>query len=184
MATLQAPECLDCGHQFRTRFAAPEDRTQAFDAVLLPRPPEKLVAPVRRRQPSPPAFLFAFVAAFCLVAVLGTVVWLAWNFNQEGRPTQARPAPPRAAPQIGQADDLYDRVQISMSLYDLDETAGGMGRVIHTRDPHVLLLTYAFPGQTVHVLMTRSDLSSSDYRVEAVALYHGRTLVQRHTGDL
>ena len=184
VAALQSTECLDCGHRFRTRFEGPDDRTQAFDAVLLPRPPENFAAPVRRRQPPPPTFLFAFVGSFCLVAVLGVIIWLAWNLNQEARPTLPSSVPLRVEAQAGRADDLYDRVQLSMSLYDLDQIAGSMGRVIRTPSPYTLLLTYDFPGQTVHVLLLRSDLSGNDYRVEAVALYHGKTLVQRHTGDL
>lgn len=184
MSALQVSECLDCGHQFRTHFEAPDDRTQAFDAVLLPRPPENFTAPVRRRQPPPPTFLFAFVGSFCLVAILGVIMWLVWNLNQEARPTLPSSAPLRGEAQAIRADDLYGRVQLSMSLYDLDQIAGNMGHVIRTSNPYVMLLTYNFSGQTVHVLMMRRDLSGNDYRVEAVALYHGKTLVQRHTGDL
>ena len=31
---LQAAECTECGHRFRTQFQEPADRTEAFDAVL------------------------------------------------------------------------------------------------------------------------------------------------------
>ena len=86
--------------------------------------------------------------------------------------------------QARQADDLYNQIQIAASLYDLDQTAGNMGRAVRTPDPYALLLTYEFPGQSVHVLLRRPDLAGNDYRVQAVALYHGKTLIQRHTGDL
>ena len=180
VAALQASECLDCGHQFRTRFEVPEDRTQAFDAVLLPRPPQKLTAPTRRREVAPPSFLFAFVGSFCLVATVGILAWLAWSLNQDSAHTHAPGPPALAAPQARQAGDLYDHVLISMSLYDVDQTAGGLGRVIRTPDPYTLLLSYDFPGQTVHVLLHRPDLVGNDYTVQAVALYHGDTLIQRH----
>lgn len=180
VAALQASECLDCGHQFRTRFEAPDDRTQAFDAVLLPRPSQKLAAPLRRRQASPPAFLFAFVGSFCLVATVGILAWLAWSLSQNAAPTLARAPAATAAPPVRLAGDLYDRVQLSMSLYDVDQTAGGMGRVIHTADPDVLLLSYDFPDQTVHVLLRRAESGGNDFRVQAVALYRGGVLTQRH----
>ena len=69
-----------------------------------------------------------------------------------------------------------------MSLYDLDKAAGGMGRVVPTRDPHVLLLFYQYPPQTVHVLLARTDLAGADYQVQAVALYQGKVLLQRRSG--
>ena len=69
-----------------------------------------------------------------------------------------------------------------MSLYDLDKAAGGMGRVVRASDPHVLLLSYDYPHQSVHVSLSRSDLTSGDYQVQAVSLYQGNVLLQRHAG--
>ena len=67
-----------------------------------------------------------------------------------------------------------------MSLYDLDKTAGGMGRVIRASDPHLLMLSYDYPHQSVHVSLSRTDLAGTDYQVQAVSLYQGRTLLERH----
>ena len=66
-----------------------------------------------------------------------------------------------------------------MSLYDLDRIAGGTGRIIRTSDPHVMLLSYDYPHQTVHVLLSRTDVVSGDYEVQATALYQGKVLIQR-----
>ncbi len=186
VAALKAAQCLDCGHQFRTRFQEPEDRTQAFDAVMLPRPPVSL-APVspRRNYRSETAFAFslAFLGSFCLVAIVGILAWLAWNVSQTADAPRPRPAVYAAEAQSGRAEDLYERIGISMSLYDLAQVAGNMGRVVHSSDRHILILSYDFSDQSVRVSLYRSDIAGQDYRVQAVALYHGNTLLHRHADD-
>ena len=190
VTSLQAMECANCGHQFRTRFAEPTNRTEAFDAMMLPRMPAAPLPP--RPQPysgrsvrkadSHSSFTLAFAASFCLVAVVGLAVWLALTLGRDPAtalsPTHS--ATFAGAIQPGRAEDLYERISISMSLYDLDQAAGGMGRIIHANDPHALLLSYDFPDQSVRVSLYRTDITSDDYRVEAVALYHGNTLLHRH----
>ena len=181
---LHAAQCLDCGHQFRTRFQEPEDRTEAFDAMMLPRPPLP-AAPLRRnRRPGTTlAFGLAFLGSFCLVATLGILAWLAWNVREDAALSRAQPVTYAAGPRAGRAEDLYERITISMSLYDLDQAAGGTGRVVRSKDPHALLLSYDFLDQSVRVSLYRSDLMGDDYRVQAVALYHGNTLLHRHADD-
>jgi len=205
---LHMSECGACGHQFRTRFEEQVERTEAFDAVMLPRLPTTGAYPpgaqplgaypprVFRQRVSP--FVLAFLGSFCLVAVVGLGAWLAWNVNQsltqrpdtETRPYLAgpssagRPVPTYTATRpTGRAEDLYERIEISMSLYDVDQAAGGMGRLARSFDPHVLLLSYDYADQSVRVSLFRSDLSGTDYRVQAVALYRGNTLLHRHTDD-
>jgi hypothetical protein len=188
---LQATECSSCGHQFRTRFAEPSNRTEAFDAMMLPRPPATMIPPRPQvypvRHPGKVsthfAFTVAFAASFCLAIVVGLTIWLILSLNRG--PSAALPPTSSAnfagtAP-AGRAEDLYERIVVSMSLYDLDQAAGGMGRIIHTNNPHALLLSYDFPDQSVRVSLYRSDITSDDYRVDAVALYHGATLLQRHS---
>ena len=187
---LQAMECSGCGHQFRTRFAEPSNRTQAFDALMLPRPPATMIAPRLQSQPvrrpgavsTQSAFTLAFAASFCLVAIVGLTLWLVLSLNHGTAATLplANPATFAGTAPAGRAEDLYERIGVSMSLYDLDQAAGGMGRIIHTSNPHALLLSYDFLDQSVRVSLYRSDIASDDYRVDAVALYHGTTLLHRH----
>jgi len=193
VTSLQAMECLNCGHQFRTRFAEPTNRTEAFDAMMLPHPPAAAVPPrpqlypVRRprKASAHSAFTLAFAASFCLVAVVGLVIWLMFSLDRGSAITLSHiPSATFAGTlQTGRAEDLYERIGISMSLYDLDQAAGGMGRIIHSDSPHALLLSYDFPDQSVRVSLYRSDITSDDYRVEAVALYHGNTLLHRHADN-
>ena len=188
---LQATECSSCGHQFRTRFAEPSNRTEAFDATMLPRPPVSMIPlrtnpyPVRSPGKVSTSFAFAvaFAASFCLVVVVGLAFWLILSLNRgpSAALPPANPATFAGAAPAGRAVDLYERIGVSMSLYDLDQAAGGMGRIIHTNNPHALLLSYDFPDQSVRVSLYRSDITSDDYRVDAVALYHGTTLMQRHS---
>ena len=210
---LHMSECGACGHQFRTRFEEQVERTEAFDAVMLPRPPTTGAYPTgayptgarplgahppRVCRPRVSPFVLAFLGSFCLVAVVGLGAWLALNVNQsltqrpdtETRPYLAgpssagRPVPTYTATRpAGRAEDLYERIEISMSLYDVDQAAGGMGRLARSFDPHVLLLSYDYADQSVRVSLFRSDLSGTDYRVQAVALYRGNTLLHRHTDD-
>ena len=198
---LHTSECGACGHQFRTRFAEPAERTQAFDAVMLPRPP---VPPAPRRRPGRSPFVAAFFGAFCLVAGIGLALWLAAGLEWGARPAPTLgPASPGASARSslptsyagsgpgsdtgrrpgGRAEDLYERISISMSLYDVDQAAGGMGRLVRSSDPHVLLLSYDYPDQSVRVSLFRGDLTGDGYRVQAVALYHGNVLLQRHADD-
>ena len=182
-AALQVQQCLGCGHQFRTYFEEPDNRTQAFDAVMLPRSPA--VPPVRRapRPGSGFAFGLAFLGSFCLVATVGILAWFAWNIRQENIGSHSQPVAYTSTPPVVRAEDLYNRVTISMSLYDLDQAAGGMGRIIRSSDTRILLLSYDFPDQSVRVSLYRSDPTSDDYRVQAVALYRGNTLLQHHADD-
>jgi hypothetical protein len=191
---LHASECGACGHQFRTRFEEPVERTEAFDAVMLPRPPAPHPPPPRRQGVSP--FVLAFLGSFCLVSVAGLAAWLAWSLSLGigprskpfSAPTGSSPRAPLAsfdagARPRGGAENLYERIEISMSLYDVDQAAGGMGRLARSSDPHLLLLSYDYPDQNVRVSLFRGDLSGDDYRVQAVALYHGNVLLHRHTDD-
>ncbi len=173
---LEALLCPACGHRYRTRFAVPPlEQTQAFDIVLVP--------PVRTRPPrvssAMKTFVTAFASSFGLVALAGGLLWVGWGlekpvFSQPGMTASA------AAPQASRAERLYAAVGISMSLYDLDQAAGGTGRVIHGSDLHTLLLSYDYADQSVQVALDRTDVTSDDYRVRSVALYQGRTLLQRH----
>lgn len=193
---LHATECVACGHRFRTRFEEPAERTEAFDAVMLPRPPVLSIppaAPRRRRLLS--TFALAFLGSFCLVAMVGLMMWGVWSVSQGniqplgGSATVAPPVVSALKPSSyssarhGRAEDLYERIDMAMSLYDVDQVAGGMGRVVHSSDPHVLLLSYDYTDQSVRVSLYRGDLTGDDYRVQAVALYHGNRLLQRHADD-
>ncbi len=194
IVSLQAAECGECGHQFRTQFQDSMDRTQAFDAVLMPRPPRVPVRPVPTPIPTrvrvhPSAFAtfgLAFLGSFSLVALLGLGMWLGLGL---GKPATLAPIKPAAlastSPGIrsGDARNLYDQIALAMSLFDLDQAAGGLGRVIHSSDPHILLLSYDYPEQSVRVSLYRVDPSGDDYRVQAVALYRGRQLLHRTSGD-
>ena len=194
---LHATECAACGHRFRTRFEAPVERTEAFDALMLPRPPAPPAHPAAPRRRGLSAFAQAFLGSFCLVAIIGMAAWLALSFSQGAvRPAPAVLAPAAApaassptpssfsgTPRRGRAEYLYERIETGMSLYDVDQAAGGMGRVARSSDPHVLLLSYDYPDQSVRVSLYRGDLAGADYRVQAVALYHGNTLLHRHADD-
>lgn len=161
--------------------------------MMLPRPPTLSVPPrpqlypVRRpsKGGSQSAFTVAFAASFFLVAVVGLALWLVLSLDRGPAATLSHSSSATFAGslQTGRAEDLYERIGISMSLYDLDQAAGGMGRIIHSNDPHALLLSYDFPDQSVRVSLYRSDIASDDYRVEAVALYHGNTLLHRHADN-
>ncbi len=160
---------------------------------MLPRPPVTMIAPRPQIYPirhpgkvtTQSAFTLAFAASFCFVAVVGLAIWLIFNLNRGPAVSlpSANPATFAGTASSGRAEDLYERVAISMSLYDLGQAAGGMGRIIHTNDPHALLLSYDFPEQSVRVSLYRSDIAGDDYRVDAVALYHGTTLLQRHADN-
>lgn len=190
IVSLQTAECGECGHQFRTRFQDPIDRTQAFDAVLLPRAPRPSGQPVRPPLRSYPSALvtfgLAFLGSFSLVALLGVGAWIALGLGRAEPPLAAKPAALTrtvTGMRTGDAQNLYEQITLSMSLYDLDQAAGGLGRVIRTADPHTLLLSYDYPEQSVRVSLYRVDPASDDYRVQAVALYHGRQLLHRTSGD-
>ena len=186
---LHTGECGACGHRFRTRFAAPAERTEAFDAVMLPRAVVPPPAPRRRAGVSP--FVSAFLGSFCLVATAGLAAWLAWGFSQRAVSAPGGAVSGAARPAVytpggrrsGRAEELYGRIGMAMSLYDVDQAAGGMGRLVRSSDAHVLLLSYDYPDQSVRVSLYRGDLTGDDYRVQAVALYHGNALLHRHTDD-
>ena len=176
---LQALSCPACGHRFRTRFVEPPvEKTEAF--TLMVTPPVVLRPP--RRAGAARTFRLAFVGSFLLVALVGGLVCLGWSIRQPAAAVLLRPAasPPPAS--ASPALHLYQAIKPAMSLYDLDKTAGGMGRVVRASDPHVLLLSYDYPPQSVHVSLSRTDLASADYQVQAVSLYQGKTLLQRHAG--
>lgn len=209
---LQASECPDCGHLFRTRFQDPINRTQAFNAVLLPQtnrpapslpvsaPPSASQMPLRSSRPrsrrarrvrfSPlsaiSTFGLAFLGSFSLVALLGIGAWMLLGLNKD-TPTapvkRAALTSETSGLRSGDARDLYGQITLSMSLYDLQQLAGGLGRVIRPSDPHTLMLSYDYPEQSVRVSLYRVDPASDDYRVQAVALYRGRQLLNRTSGE-
>ncbi len=209
---LHLSECPDCGHLFRTRFQDTVNRTQAFDAVLLPRatrpPPSPSVSPppsasripphssrgysrrVRRVRFSPlsaiSTFGLAFLGSFSLVALAGIGAWMLLGLNKDIPPAPAKPVALTSETtglRNGDARDLYGQITLSMSLYDLQQAARGLGRVIRSADPHMLILSYDYPEQSVRVSLYRTDPTSDDYRVQAVALYHGRQLLNRTSGE-
>ena len=174
---LEALACPACGHRYRTRFAAPPvEQTQAFDIMLAP--------PVVMRRPllSPAlrTFALSFASSFGLVALAGGLLWLGWGLR--AAPARLRPAAASARPQA-KAEHLYGAIWPAMSLYDVEQAAGGTGRVVRSGGPLTLLLSYDFPPQSVRVSLIRTDLSSGDYRVHAVALYRGRTLLQHRVAQ-
>lgn len=173
-AMLEASLCNACGHQYRTRFVAPVGRTQAFDILLVP----PVAARKRRVSPALRTFGLAFVSSFLLVALGGSFLWAVLSLRQ---PIPVKPQTAALAlPAASRAERLYGAIRTSMSLYDVAEAAGGTGRVVRANDPHLLLLAYDYPTQTVHVALSRTDVSSDNYRVQSVELYRGRTLLQRH----
>ena len=172
---LEALLCPACGHHYRTRFAAPVERTQAFDILLVP----PVAARRRRVSPALRTFGLAFASSFALVALSGALLWAGLSLRQPILAKQQMTAS-AALPAASRAERLYGAIGISMSLYELAEAAGGTGRVVRGSDPHTLLLSYDYPTQSVHVALSRDDVSSDNYRVRSVALYQGRTLLQRH----
>ena len=178
---LQASFCPICGHQYRTHFVEPPvERTEAFTLVAVPpvapRPPRRSNAARTAR--------LAFASSFLLVVLASGLLFLVWNLRQQP------PAAQVAAARVRQTDDLeaedkeavrlFQTIGPMMSLYDLDKAAGGTGRVIRASDPHLLVIFYDYPHHSVHVFLSRTDLAGGDYQVQAVALYRGKTLVQRH----
>ncbi len=188
-AVLQAVICPACGHEYRTRFAEPAvHRTEAFSLMLLPSAAP--AAAVRRPRPAR-SFALAFWSSFLLVAVAGSLLWLGWSVWQwppqatlaataPAGTSAAHPAPPIRSASADPAGHLYKTIDLAMSLYQLDRAAGGTGRVIPCPDPHTLLLSYDYPPRSVRVSLSRTDLSGGDYQVQTVALYRGKTLLQRH----
>lgn len=172
-AMLEALLCPACGHRYRTRFAAPE-RTQAFDLFLVP----PVTAKRRHVSPALRTFGLAFASSFALVALAGGLLWAGLDLRQ---PAPPRPhlATPAVVPAANRAGHLYGAIQLSMSLYDLAQAAGSTGQVRRNNDPHILLLAYDYPVQSVHVMLTRTDVTSDNYQVRSVALYQGRTLLCR-----
>ena len=177
---LQASVCPVCGHRYRTHFVEPPvERTEAF--TLMAVPPVAAPRPPRLDGAARTARL-AFASSFLLVALAGGLLFFVWNMRQ--------PAPQAASVQTRPADDLgaedreavrlFQTIGPMMSLYDLDKAAGGTGRVVRASDPHLLLIFYDYPHHSVHVFLSRTDLDSGDYQVQAVALYQGKTLIQRH----
>lgn len=184
-AMLQAPSCSICGHRFRTRFVEPPvEKTEAF--TLMVTPPVAVRPPPRNGASR--TFRLAFLGSFLFVALAGGLLYLAWSARQPAGLLRVTPVSSalRPAP-VSPALHLYEAIKPMMSLYDLDKTAGGMGRVVRVSDPYVLLLSYdypashQFPPQSVHVSLSRADLVSGDYQVQAVSLYQGKVL-ERHAG--
>lgn len=168
---LEALACPACGHRYRTRFAAPAvERTQAFDIMLVP----PVVVRPQRVSPALRTFVLSFASSFGLVALVGGLLWLGWGLRAS--PVRPRPAAVQARTK---AERLYSAIGPGMSLYDVEQAAGGAGRVIRSRDPDVLLLFYDLAHQGVLVSLNRADVSSGDYRVRSVALYQGKTLVHQ-----
>ena len=172
---LQAFVCNTCGHRFRTRFVEPRiERTEAF--TLMAVPPVALRPP--RRPGAARTFRLAFWGGFLAVALAGALFWLVWKVEQP--PAPAPVSAPVSVPRVSRAVRLYRTIGPAMSLYDLDEAAGGTGRVIRVSDPHMLLLSYDYPDQSVRVSLSRLDVTGGDYQVQAVSLYQGNTLLERH----
>lgn len=183
-AVLEAVVCPACGHGYRTRFAEPSlHRTEAFSLLLLPSAAPAVA--VRRPRPAR-SFTLAFWSSFLLVALAGALLWLGWSVWQWPPLQASAPAASVSAPAVrlvshsDPAEQLYKTIDLTMSLYQLDRAAGGTGRVIPCPDPHTLLLSYDYPPRSVRVSLSRTDLSGGDYQVQMVALYHGKTLLQRH----
>lgn len=177
-AMLQALSCPVCGHQFRTRFVEPPiEKTEAF--TLMVTPPVVLRPP--RRAGSVRMFRLAFAGSFLLVALVGGLICLAWSVRQPAAALPLRPAALSPAPS-SPALRLYQAIKPAMSLYDLDKAAGRAGHVVRASDPHLLLLSFDYPPQSVHVFLSRTDLAGGDYQVQAVSLYQGKVLLQRHAG--
>ena len=173
---MEASTCRSCGHHFQTHFDAAEpppglDRTQAFDAVLLPRLPVPAAAPAQRKRSSP-------VLWFSLIALASILAWAVWMVSENAVFSPAPAYSHTGAPAAKNAKDLYNHISISMSLYDLDETASGMGTVERAANPAELSLVYPFGDQSVHVLLYQRDPQSEDYRVSSVSLYQGKISLQ------
>ncbi len=178
---LQAFSCPACGHRFRTRFVEPPvEKTEAFTLMVVP--PAASLRP--RRAGAPWTFRLAFLGSFLFVALAGGLFCLGWSIRQPSAapPLRVAGSSSHLAP-ASPAVHLYQAINPAMSLYDLDKAAGGMGRIIRNSDPHTLLLSYDYPHQSVHVSLSRTDLASGDYQVQAVSLYQGKTLLQRHAGS-
>ena len=154
-------------------------RTQAFDLVILPIKRASVLARSRRSTGAARAFRLAFLSSFLLVALAGALLWLVWGMQAPSAVHHAGASASVGLPPVSPAEHLYQAIGLAMSLYDLDQAAGGTGRVIRGTDPHFLLLSYDYPTQSVRVSLNRTDVTSGDYRVQAVALYHGKTLLQR-----
>ena len=185
---LRAALCAACGHQFRTRFVEPVNRTQAFEMVIRPILPERAPASARLFSPTVPVhrpaalrrFPVALLSSFLLIALAGTLLWLAWDVNLPSSRPALSAAAPTYLPSSSQAEHLYQAIGIAMSLYDLDRTAGGTGRILPVKDPHTLMISYDYSDHSVRVSLSRFDVTGDDYRVQAVALYQGKTLLQQH----
>ena len=187
LTLLQAGLCPACGHRFRTRFIELPDPAEFEEGGIPPITPLHSVIRVKAPRSRGRAALMAAAAMFCLFALL-------WLGRSLGLPAPKLPLSPPASLSAAQAEltadpsevppaqaeSLYSSIQLAMSLYDLDQTAGGLGRVIPVADQNALLLSYDYPDQSVHVLLLRSDVGANDYQVQTVALYRGKTLLQRH----
>ncbi len=174
--TLQAALCSHCGHLFRTRFVEAVERTQAVDVVLLP---QQEARPLRRGSLIT-TFHLAFLSSFLLVVCTGAILWLVWNTSHPAVKSRQVSALPSASTVPDQADHLYNKITMGMSLYDLDQAAGGTGRVIHGSNVHTLQLSYDYPKQRVQVWLSRTDVTDNDFVVQAVALYQGKAILLRH----
>ena len=129
-AMLEALACPACGHRYRTRFAVPAmERTQAFDYRAGAAGRGASAARFVRLR----TFLVAFAEHFRAgrsgrrPALARLECGQRWLLHQ---PRGSVPAPGSAVPTGGQAKHLYDAIRSAMSLYDLDQAAGGTGRVI------------------------------------------------------
>ena len=188
-ARISAAFCADCGHRFRTRFVKPAAapppsaglETDAVRTMMVSGGAAGSLRPVRGRRVVRRVFLGSLFAA----GLTGVLLWAGWKAAGPAAPHVAvrsvRPLRAAAPVTAGQAEHLYGAIATAMSLYDLEETAGGQGRVVPGTDPHVLLLSYEYPNRSVRVLLNRADVTSDDYRVQTVSLYAGKTLLQRHT---
>ena len=173
---LSSPTCAGCGHVFRTRFQTPSDFPAPPPALLLP-------ASVPAR-PTRRGWLLFGLAALAAAMTLAIILV---------RPPRA-PLPQSAPlPTLLSSEALYARIGLSQSLTEVTRTAGGLGRVQRSSDPHLLTLRYDGPasktlgektlGENVRVVLERTNLAGNDYRVQTVALYQGETRVKSRSGE-
>lgn len=180
-ASLSAGFCDDCGHQYRTCFTGPVESTQIFPSTAAPLPQAVLpaTAPQPRRVAGSGALRLALWSLLIFVSCAGAVCL----FLQVNQPSAIKTVKASSLPAVDPARQLYESIGISMSLYDLDQAAGSVGRVLPDTNPQMLLLAFDYPGQSVHVMLLRADPANQDYRVHAAALYRGGTQLQ-HMTDL
>lgn len=182
VTALDTAKCLRCGHLFVSRFEGPP----SISSLPLSPPPSAFPPPAGRARPG-----LAIAAVIVVLGIaVGTAAWLLGGGSAPSPNVSSAPLPasrpPLPQPPLAQAEALYQRIQLSMSLYAVTQAAGSSGSVVRSADPHRLALSYDFPGEDaahVRVSLFRAGLSGDDYRVESVALYSGKHLVKQRAGE-